>query len=48
MAECLMSALGSEHRETDEEFERAFVGAVLLAEAIVDLRVLRIAMTKQE
>lgn len=43
-----MSAMGSEYRETDEEFERAFVGAMLIAEAISDLRALRQAMTKQE
>jgi hypothetical protein len=40
-ATCLLAALGNEHQETDPETARALTGAVMLAEAMHDLKLLR-------
>lgn len=44
-AACLLAALGNEWQETDPEFIRAYTGALLLAEGLQDLRLMRIAWT---
>lgn len=40
-ATCLLAALGTENHETDPEYVRAQLGALLLAEGLHDLRLLR-------
>lgn len=44
-AACLLAALGTEPREIDGKYVRAYAGAVLMAEAIRDLSVLRKSLT---
>ena len=46
-AACLLAALGNESQETDPEFIRAMVGALILDEAIRDIRVLRKVWTEK-
>lgn len=40
-AACLLAALGTEQQETDSELARAYVGAVLIAEGLHDIRAQR-------
>ncbi len=46
MAECLLAALGREETENEAENVRAYVGAVHLAEGLLELRALRKAWTE--
>lgn len=45
LATCLLAAFGHEH-DDDAQDSRAFVGAMALAESIMDLRLIRQALTK--
>jgi hypothetical protein len=45
MAECLLAALGSNHDDESPEYIRAYVGATLLADALLELTNLRKALT---
>lgn len=44
-AELLLAALGRTEFETDDDYARALAGAVLLSEAMHDLRIVRMALT---
>jgi len=46
-AACLLAAMGHRPSESDIEESRAFAGALLLAEAIQDLRLIRKAHQQQ-
>lgn len=46
-ATCLLAALGNDEHEDDTEHARAFTGAVFLAEALQDLHVIRLSLTKK-
>lgn len=45
LAPCLLAAFGQEH-DDDAQDSRAFVGAMMLAETMQDLRLIRQALTK--
>lgn len=45
-ASCLLSALGTDEKETEAETIRAHVGGLLLAEALRDIRMIRKVWTK--
>lgn len=42
----VLAALGNESQETDDEYERAMAGAMLIYDAMLELTKLRIALTK--
>jgi hypothetical protein len=46
MAECLLAALGTKEEDDDnEQHAHAYVGALLLAEGLIELRTIRKALT---
>ncbi len=47
-ASCLLSMLGREDFETDAEYVRAYTGAVLLAEALHDVRQIKRLLTPKK
>jgi hypothetical protein len=44
-ARCILAAFGTEDIENDKHDARKFVGALLLAEVVTDLRIIRRALT---
>ncbi len=43
-----MAALGAEEQETEAEHVRAYVGAILLAEGLAELKSIRRALTQEK